>query len=85
MKKIKSIYHFQKPYENHNGKHKNLVGVILEVDHLTETYNITPKNGVGDVGFRFIKTSKNWRMWKVVTECINDAIDFANKELGIDG
>lgn len=80
MQKITSKFIFENEYQDSENRTQK-ASVVLDIDYQRGGYNITPYGG--DV-FSFKATSHKWKMWKAVLKSINEAIDFANRELGID-
>ena len=80
MEKITSIYTFSVEYSKHAA---DAVGqkatVRLEINYRSKEFAITPNNGQKHFGF--IDASHNSNMWKATVKAIENAIDFANKEL----
>jgi hypothetical protein len=81
MEKVNSKFLFKTEYEDLAGKYQQAT-VVLEIDYKAKTYSITPSCGSVNDGFKFIQTSHKWAMWKAILKSIDDAIDFANGELG---
>ena len=80
-KKINSIYHFSTLYtENDN---ECAATVVLEINYNTKQFSIKPYCGTINDGFKFEQSSHKYKMWKALLISIDEAIDFANKELGI--
>jgi len=75
-------YLFSNPYEDRNGT-QQMATVILSIDYRSKNYSITPYCS-NDGKFKFMHDSYKWRMWKAICKSIDEAIDFANKELKID-
>ncbi|MEN6569012.1 MAG: hypothetical protein ABFC18_03265 [Rikenellaceae bacterium] len=83
MKELsKGEYLFSNPYEDRNGT-KQVASVVLSIEYRSKNYSIVP-NCSHDEKFEFKYNSYEWRMWKAVCKSIDEAIDFANKELKID-
>jgi hypothetical protein len=83
MQKVTSIYYSRTSYFDNQNKQIG-VDVKLTIDYLSNEYSITPQHG--KEFFLFNKAnSDNWKMWKAVVQAIDNAIDFANKELKITG
>lgn len=57
------------------------VSIILKINYHNKIFDI--ENSNGNKQFMFYTTSYKWREWLAVLECIKEAIEFANKELGI--
>lgn len=90
VEKVKNTYWFSEKYENEEVLENKdyevemkVAKVVLEIDHRHKTFSIIPYCGTTDYGFMFKVSSHKWRMWKAITNCINEAIDFANMEIGI--
>lgn len=81
MTKQSSTFHFEEKYITNSGKEKK-VTVVLTVNYLTKNYTIKSFDSI-DGKFNFFEDSHEWRRWKAELKCINQAIDFTNKELGI--
>lgn len=77
----KAEYFIVKEFRNDKGI-MNEVRIKLTIYHDKKTYDIEPSNG-GD-SFRFKASSHLWSMWKAVASAIQQAVDFANEELGIE-
>jgi hypothetical protein len=81
MQKVTSIYFSRTSYKDQEDREVG-VAVKLTIDYVSEEYSITPQ--FGKEFFLFNKaTSNNWKMWKAVVQAIDNAIEFANEELGI--
>jgi hypothetical protein len=81
MKKLNSKYLFSTEYINDFQQRKK-AEVVLEIDYISRTYDIKPFVGDKEI-FIFKRSSHNWKMWKAVLRSIDEAIDFANNELGL--
>lgn len=80
MEKTHSKFWFKTKYQEKNLALQDAT-VVLEIDYRQKNYSITPYCGDTNNGFKFVNSSHKWKMWKALTQSINDAIDFANKEL----
>ncbi len=80
MKKVESRFTFETDYTDAEGRTQK-AEVKLKINYGAGSYSIEPSYGKDSFGF--IDASHNWKMWKAVLSCINNAIDFANIELGI--
>ena len=83
MKKLSSIFWFEEGYLDEKGVIQT-ARVVLEIDYQSKNYSIKPFCGTIDGEFKFQKTSHKYRMWKALLHAIDQAIDFANKELGVE-
>lgn len=54
--------------------------VVLEINYSNRNYSIVPFN---NKDFKFQKSSENYKLWKAIIIAIDNAIDFANKELAL--
>ena len=79
MERIKATFHFSRKYEYENFK-KEDVSVILEIDYHKESFSIRP--AFGDE-FNFVQCSINYKKWIAQLNCIQQAIDFGNVEIGV--
>jgi len=82
MQRINSKFQFTKEYQKPLND-KGTAFVSLEIDYVKCTYSITPTT-TNQKGFMFSENSSEYRMWLAVLDCIKEAIEFANKELGLD-
>ena len=82
MEKVNSKFWFKNKYQDKNGNMQDAT-VVLVIDYRQKTYDITPYCGTVNDGFKFVQTSHKWKMWKALTKSIDEAIDFANNELGL--
>jgi hypothetical protein len=80
MEQITGIFHFTEKYR-HTNRTDQEVTVKLEIDYRSKTFSIAPPYGSDN--FKFLKTSKNYKMWLAVLNCIQKAIEFANMEIGV--
>jgi hypothetical protein len=88
MQKVSSVFYSRESYVDNENRTIGVIGVAvkLTIDYQTEQYNITPQyDANNNDSFSFKNTSHNWKMWKAVLKAIDNAIDFANKELEITG
>lgn len=83
IKNSNSTFVIKRKYEDPNVSESRIteVSIILKVNYDNKTFDI--ENSVGNKQFMFHTTSHKWREWLAVLECIKEAIEFANKELGI--
>lgn len=81
MEKVNSKFLFKNKYQDKNGSMQD-AAVVLDINYQQKTYNITPFCGAVNDGFKF-EASHKWKMWKAITKSIDEAIDFANNELGL--
>lgn len=82
MQKVTSVFYSRASYINDENIEIG-VAVKLTIDYTAEQYNITPQyDAKNNDSFSFNNASRNWKMWKAVLTAIDNAIDFANKELG---
>tara|TARA_R110001606_G_scaffold130181_1_gene265411 strand:- start:34 stop:282 length:249 start_codon:yes stop_codon:yes gene_type:complete len=79
MIKTSATFLFENNYVHHANFSKQKAIVKLHIDYLNETYDITPSDG--SPYFNFKTSSHLNAMWKAVIDGIDQAIDFANKEL----
>lgn len=82
MEKVNSKFWFENKYQDADGSMQDAT-VVLDINYRRKTYDITPYCGTVNNGFMFVQTSHKWKMWKALTQSINDAIDYANNELGL--
>lgn len=85
MQKVTGVFYSRSSFLNDENKNEG-VAVRLTIDYLTGEYTITPQHDKDY--FTFKKSSRhpyrrNYKMWKAVLKAIDNAIDFANKELEI--
>ena len=81
MEKVESKFLF-KPACRNNVERADMMRdatVLLHINYQHKTYSIIPANG--DNNFSFVDTSYLNAMRKSVLKSIEDAIDFANKEI----
>lgn len=81
MEKITATFNFTGHYDK-GGYSKSKAYVQLIINYKTKTYSIL--TDTGGKNFTFSESSHEYRMWRAVLEAINDAIDFANVELGLE-
>jgi hypothetical protein len=86
-----STFFFNEEYAQ-NGK-LGTASVKLEIDYQLKTFSIFPGDkkiyrdniGGSTLYFKFIENSNiHYNEWKAVLKCITNALDFANKELGVE-
>lgn len=77
-KKLISEFIFTNDYLDEK-KVARVSNVGLKINYFTKTFDITP--GDGSSSFKFSNNSHQANMWKAVVKSIDQAIDFAQKEL----
>jgi len=83
MEKLNSTFLFKNEYYDSEGS-KGEVTVELHISYRLKTFSILPYLANPNEGFKFIDDRSNrWPMWKATLKSINEAIDFANDELGL--
>jgi hypothetical protein len=80
MEQITGTFLFTGKYQ-HTTFTQQEVTVKLEIDYKSKVFSITPSYN-GDK-FKFSQTSKDYKKWIAVLDCIREAIDFGNQELGV--
>ena len=87
VNKLKGTFEFTTFYFDLSGTSKPAV-VILIINYQNRSYSVKPKHLSDDIGFIFengstgpIAIKNKYNLWKAVLQSINDAIDFAEKEL----
>jgi|SRR5688572_3758084 len=79
MERITGVFTFTRSFtKNWN---KDDATVKLEIDYKSKTFSITPPYGKDS--FTFKQTSKDYQKWLAILACIEDAIEFANYEIGV--
>jgi len=81
MEKINATFHFTEKYE-HTNFSKQEATVTLYVDYKQNQFSITPGFSGGDK-FRFCQSSRDYKKWLAVINCIQRAIEFGNIEIGV--
>ena len=82
MEKIKSTYWFANPYVDNNEKEQQAT-VVLEIDYRNKNFSVKPYNVNIKSGFIFEESSHKYKMWKALLKGIEQAINFANSEIGV--
>ncbi len=77
---ITGIFHFIEAYHTSNWSTGD-VTIKLVIDYRDKTFSITPPYGKDQ--FKFSQTSKDYKKWIAVLNCIQKAIEFANEEIGV--
>ena len=57
--------------------------VVLEINYRSKNFSVKPYCGTIQSGFTFEKSSHKYKMWKALLIAIEQAIDFANTEIGV--
>lgn len=78
MKQITGIFHFTEVFKTYP---QDEATVKLTIDYQGKTFSITPPWGKEQ--FSFTHTSKDYKKWLAVLNCIQKAIEFANEEIGV--
>jgi hypothetical protein len=81
MEKINSTFWFVNSYTDNNEKEQQAT-VVLEIDYIAKNFTVKPFCGSVS-GFTFVKSSHKYKMWKALLKGIEQAIDFANGEIGV--
>lgn len=76
--KTESKFTFEEKYFRNSGSSQTAY-VYLTIDYRSKTFNVEPCSG--SKSFTFKDNSHEWKMWKAVATLIQEAIDFATKEL----
>lgn len=79
IEKQDSKFIFYNNYIDSKG-YEQAVCISLTINYRTRSYSITPNTSCSRE-FSFIETSHKWQMWKAIIKTIDEAIDFANKEI----
>lgn len=82
MEKINSTFWFAIPYMDNNEKGQQAT-VVLEINYRSKNFSVKPYCGTIQSGFTFEKSSHKYKMWKALLIAIEQAIDFANTEIGV--
>lgn len=82
MEKINSTFWFVNPYMDNNEKEQQAI-VVLEIDYRGKYFSVKPYCRTIQSGFTFEKSSHKYKMWKALLKGIEQAIDFANIEIGV--
>jgi hypothetical protein len=82
MEKINSTFWFANPYTDNSDKEQQAT-VVLEIDYRAKNFTVKPYCGTISSGFTFEKSSHKYKMWKALLKGIEQAIDFANVEIGV--
>lgn len=81
MERIAAVFHFTEKYQTLAYGPKEEATVKLDIDYRSKTFSITPPYGADK--FKFCQTSKDYKKWIAVLNCIQKAIEFANEEIGV--
>jgi len=76
---ITGIFHFTEKYMQAYSQQE--VTVKLVIEYQGKTFSITPPYGKDQ--FKFSQTSREYKKWIAVLNCIQKAIEFANEEIGV--
>lgn len=82
MEKINSTFWFANPYTDNSGKEQQAT-VVLEIDYRAKNFTVKPYCGTISSRFTFENSSHKYKMWKALLKGIEQAIDFANDEIGV--
>jgi hypothetical protein len=77
--KIKSEFSFSTVYVDDENR-EQVAAITLHINYRTRSYDIVSCYG-NNGHFVFKGNSHQWKMWKAVVQSIEEAIDFANKEI----
>lgn len=75
---ITGIFHFSEVFKTYP---QDEATVKLVIDYKGKTFSITPPWGKEE--FKFSQTSRDYKKWIAVLNCIQKAIEFANEEIGV--
>ena len=82
MEKINSTFWFANPYTDNSDKEQHAT-VVLIIDYRAKKFTVKPYCGTILSGFTFEISSHEYKMWKALLKGIEQAIDFANFEIGV--
>lgn len=80
MEQVTSVFNFSTTYVDNNW-HNTKATVILTINYSQKTFNIQPSDAALGCGFVFEFASHKYKKWLAELKSINDAIEFAVKEL----
>lgn len=78
-KQLIGTYDVSQPYLT-NKEEVHEAQVTLNINYQTKAFSIRPKNGKTDP-FSFVDSRGNIKKWKAVVTAIQEAIEFAEKQL----
>lgn len=81
MTQLTGTFEFKEYYEHRNFSRQE-ARVLLKIDYTDKTFSIVPHPST-DQSFKFVQTSREYKMWLAVLKCIERAIEFANAEIGV--
>lgn len=82
MEKLSSRYSFKNEYQDENENTQN-VTVVLYLNNRTKNYSLSLDDNTIEQGFVFNNSNVNINKWNAILKSINEAIKFADIELGL--